>query len=70
MASELVILWSERTSCLNCAVFLFLKSDSKNLLCFYYILREFYNDLKYCEDEPEKIGEVFAQSVGSKVIVS
>ncbi|KAL9959090.1 hypothetical protein ACROYT_G036173 [Oculina patagonica] len=24
--------------------------------------REFYNDLKYCEDEPEKIGEVFAQS--------
>ena len=34
-----------------------------------FIIREFYNDLKYCEDEPHKIGEVFVQSVGTLVLV-
>ena len=27
--------------------------------------RELCNDLKYCEDEPQRIGEVFAQSVNT-----
>lgn len=33
--------------------------------CYHFSLRELCSDLKYCEDEPQRIGEVFAQSVSS-----
>ena len=34
------------------------------LVFFDHCFRDFYADLKYREDEPDRIGELFTQSVG------
>ena len=39
-----------------------------NGLVFLQIPRDFHMEIKYYEDEPDRIGEVFVQSVGKQVL--